>query len=121
MKVKNEKTGKIEDVRLPKRFKDKWVKALRSGKYTQTMGYLQIADSYSALGVACRIQHPYVKMQNKSYIADGGSGFQRARDINVPKILKGTSITNDVVYQLNNLELKGKSFNQVAAWIDKNL
>lgn len=35
----------------------RWVKALRSGKYTQERGYLRIGRGYCCLGVLCDIQN----------------------------------------------------------------
>ena len=47
---------------MVKKWKDKWVKALRSGKYKQ--GYAKLkdrADRYCCLGVLLRVLHPKIK------------------------------------------------------------
>ncbi len=46
----------------------KWVKALRSGKYTQARGRLQREEGFCCLGVACKIFHPeYQKNEGLLY------------------------------------------------------
>jgi hypothetical protein len=45
---------------------DKWIKALRSGKYKQTTGTLQNKEGYCCLGVACELFIPKNKRQFES-------------------------------------------------------
>lgn len=108
--------NKIE-YKLPKSFKKKWIAALRSGKFSQTKNALQNVDGYCCLGVACRIQHP--KMKLKSGLID--CGFKRLRDVNVPKILKGTSDDNPLVSKLSKMNDNGRSFKYIASYIEKYL
>ena len=54
--------------------RQKWVKALRSGKYKQGKGYLHHADKYCCLGVAQDLynkEHPKNKLKFRS--SYGGS------------------------------------------------
>lgn len=54
---------------MKKRIKNKWVKALRSGKYQQTTGALREGDSFCCLGVLCNIhaqEHPEIAAKQKS-------------------------------------------------------
>lgn len=124
MKVKNEKTGKIEDKRLPKIFKDKWLKALRSGEYKQADGRLEDINiitgekSYCCLGFACRIQHPNLIL-NGGYI-ELQVFKERLKNIKVPSILKGNSF-NIIVSKLSGMNDKGDSFKKIATWIEENL
>lgn len=123
MKIKNKETGKIEDIRLPKTFKSKWTKALRSGKYKQGNDYLQDSEgNYCCLGVACRIQHPKLDLTHKLSI---GTCFNRVRDINVPKYIKDSYVGNKdniIPGTLAAMNDSGKwSFKRIAIWIDKNL
>lgn len=136
MKIKNSKTGKMEDVRLPKKFKAKWIKALKSGKYKQGEGQLCNSDafgneSFCCIGVACRLQHPrfeqtagLVSKKNYDYVGS-------VENNKIPKILKGSHVTldsdfNPVVKKLVSMndgvngETK-KTFTQIANWIAKNL
>lgn len=47
--------------KLPKKFKEKWLKALRSGEYKQSTGFLteqyEGESNYCCLGVACKVAH----------------------------------------------------------------
>lgn len=43
----------------------KWCNALRSGKYSQTIGTLQDSNGYCCLGVACKIFIPESKQRIK--------------------------------------------------------
>jgi len=40
---------------MDKEVKQKWVDALRSGKYKQGQGYLRTPDGYCCLGVLCEV------------------------------------------------------------------
>ncbi len=123
MKVLNFETEQTNDVRLPKRFKRKWLKALRSGKFEQGRGDLEKKNlegesTYCCLGIACRIQHPRIKIK-------GGwidkENFKRLRDIDVPEILKGDGESNQVVEKLADMNDSGKSFAEIADFIEKEL
>ena len=118
MKIKDKKTGKVKDVKLPKAFKIKWLKALRSGDYLQSTHFLQTDAGYCCLGVACRIEHPKMKLKGLKVIK--GSKFH------VPNILKGDDADslnsyNIIVDKLASMNDAGKSFKQIANYIEKNL
>jgi len=126
MKILNEKTGKKEDVRLPKAFKKKWVAALRSGEFKQCEGsledYLPNSEEkigHCCLGVACRIVHPKMDLFQKGF-ADKGSFKSKLPNIKIPLLLKGDD-ENIVVKTLSEMNDKGKSFKFIAAYIEKNL
>lgn len=125
MKIKDKKTGKMVDVRLPKGFKTKWLKALRSGKYKQTEGYLNDENGYCCLGVACRINHPKVNLKDKPLINEFSFG-KNLKNINVPKILIGSGEMDDedynkIVERLSTMNDNGKSFTVIANYIEKHL
>jgi len=117
MKIKNEKTGKIEDIRLPKEFKNKWVKALRSGDYSQ--GKLRLENSCGdmcCLGVACRIVHPKLILKEFAYINDSVA----KKTTKVPGILKG--INSIIPEKLTKMNDSGKhSFKSIASYIERYL
>jgi len=120
MKILNKK-GKTIDVRLPKSFKNKWIKALRSGEYEQDRGHLQTNDGYCCLGVACRIMHPKMNL-NFGDISEYNFGKKKLENIKVPKLLKTYSEKNPVTEILINLnDEKNYSFKKIATWIEKNL
>jgi hypothetical protein len=123
MKTTNPETGKMEDVRLPKEFKEKWIAALRSGKFKQGSGYLQDGDEYCCLGVACRIAHPKMDIQKLCLIGVDDFGESKIKKIKVPSIIKGgdTPSENKIVSRLTKMNDKGKSFKTIANYIEKNL
>lgn len=125
MIVINKKTGKKQDIRLPKRFKAKWITALRSGEYKQGSIYLHDKEenTYCCLGVACRIIDPKIDMQHSGLIVEDVKIF---KDLKVPNILKGyedldSKEYNPVVDRLVTMNDGGRSFKLIANWIDKNL
>ena len=108
-KIKKSKWGK-----LPKAFKNKWIKALKSGKYIQGKDriYDVNTDTYCCLGVACDIVN--CKSDSNFII------FTNSRKI--PKILKGASKENKLVKKLVDMnDYSQKSFKEIAKWIEKNL
>ena len=105
--------GQEKEVQLPKLFKKKWLKALRSEKFKQGRTYLQNNNSYCCLGVACRIVHPKKKIETICYI-------EESLKTKVPKILRGNT-TNPVVQKLTTLNDTGESFEEISNWIEKNL
>lgn len=115
MKIKNQKTGKMEDVRLPKQFKTKWLKALRSGEFKQGDGSLRNnLNQYCCLGVGAKICGA-TSITGKGYI-------EKDREIRgiskIPSLIIGDGeIPSKLAYMNDN----GKSFKQIADWIDKNL
>lgn len=139
MKIKDQKTGKTKDVRLPKKFKEKWVAALRSGEFKQVTGALSaqfVDDTYDknkptettkigfcCLGVACKIMHPKLPLRNKALISE--SYFESK--IKVPKLLHGSPLVseeehyNPVVEKLVDMNDKRVSFKRIANFIEKNL
>lgn len=114
------KTKKVE--KLPKAFKTKWLKALRSGTFIQGVHALETLEGkFCCLGVACRIQHPRIKLKDKGLLTESSRNFKRLRDINVPNLLKGNTDDNPIVAKLTRMNDGGKSFKVIANWIEKNL
>ncbi len=121
MKIKDEKTGKTKDVRLPKDFKNKWVKLLRSGKYKQGESALcnevfdgddrLIGHNYCCLGIACIAAG--IKPNFNGFISDI-KGISK-----IPKILRQDE---DIPIKLSAMNDSGNwSFKRIASWINKNL
>lgn len=117
--------------KLPKVFKKKWLKALRSGEYKQGKGLLYSSkdDSYCCLGVACKVQG--ISPDQWGFM-DGKNKYK-----GIPDILIGYD-NNDLTNVLacmndafttrraNTIKpsftyKKRRSFKQIANWIEKNL
>lgn len=117
--------------KLDPKFKKKWVKALRSGKFKQARHTLGNQDrGYCCLGVACSIAGvtdkqmagkgmPYslTKKLQKELLA---SGF--------PKTLLSNNSTINQLVELNDNGVtdshgreRSKTFKGIATWIEKNL
>lgn len=109
--------------KLPRPFKNKWIKALRSDKFKQTSDYLKapikwddndkpIAFGHCCLGVACEI-----------------SGYHNIRAAlisndkkRIPSQLRGDNQLTEKLAQMNDGGGAPKrSFKQIANWIEKNL
>lgn len=53
----------MSKTKINKKDIQKWIDALRSGKYRQTIGGLQDEDGYCCLGVACKVFVPDVLLE----------------------------------------------------------
>lgn len=102
--------------KLPKAFKNKWIKALRSGDYKQ--GKLKLYnkefDSYCCLGVAaylCGVRD----FKGLTFIKKG-IGLRGISKI--PDLLKGDSGIPKGLASMND---RGYSFDEIAGYIKENL
>jgi len=113
--------------KLPKVFKKKWLKALRSGDYEQTDSALVSFKNkdiekpmYCCLGVACKIAgHNPISLQSSGWIT---GPLKKG----VPHIISGSGEsdvedTNTVAKKLAEMNDDGYSFKQIANYIQKNL
>lgn len=110
--------------------KDKWLKALRSGKYKQTTGVLKASDSYCCLGVLCDV---YSKTKKKSGIKfDDFNQFFDGENLKLSILsdriinwaeLSGNEIepSRDNHATLMVLNDSGKTFLEIADIIEKHL
>lgn len=98
--------------KLPPAFKRKWVRALRSNKYAQGTGQLRerALDEYCCLGVACDL------VGARTHINGIPLGYSSSRLL--PPELR---INHETAEHLSNMNDSGKSFAQIANWIEKNL
>ena len=120
-KVKKLEKKSLEESwpKLPVKFKEKWLAALRSGKYKQGYGSL-LTDygEYCCLGVACKV----AGVSDKNLKSLGEINTKKS-SLGVPKIL--LSVPNVMKILINKLVFMNddgeKSFIEIADWIDKNL
>lgn len=107
---------------------DKWVAALRSGKYKQTKGHLQTADGFCCLGVLLDINgiqpvkgetvadhDVYYYGEERAVIANQ---FLTTCDIKEPSGMFSSETERNT--QLSALNDDGKSFAEIADIIEKN-
>ncbi len=131
---KNKKVSKKKISKWPKlplEFKDKWVAALRSGKYKKCKEQLVKTTgnenyAYCVLGVAAKISGYDNNLIQETDLTSIPSSFMY-----VPKILRDmdeSGTTNDICDKLIEMNdgnehtgRKGYSFNRIADWIEKNL
>jgi len=101
--------------KLPVKFKEKWLKALRSGEYKQGEGYLLINNTLCCLGVGCKV----LNIPDKN-INNWGSP-SKGLDKRIPNYLIGGR-GNEYIDELMEMnDNDGKSFKQIANWIEANL
>ena len=88
--------------KLPKKFKEKWIKALRSEEYIQEKGALKGINGYCCLGVACRIVHPFLYLHTSTIVEDVAEKATK-----VPKLLKGYSDNPivDILVKMNDNDI----------------
>ena len=110
-------------IMLPTELKKKWVKALRSGEYDQGREALcsisRSGAQYCCLGVLYEVEHgenawemkpEYCNVNDGELCAEGNS-----------QVYGDRYIGSSVVVQLSRNNDTGKSFDDLADWIDENL
>lgn len=107
--------------RLPKEFAEKWIAALRSGKYKQTQSMLcrNAGDdtySYCCLGIAGKICGYTDELMNGDSVLNG------RRYTKVPQELQSIEFNPKLVCKVaGGMNDKGKSFEEIADWIEQNV
>jgi hypothetical protein len=97
------------------KLKEKWVKALRSGRYKQTTGVLSEHDSSGreancCLGVLCRVARLRKdNWRDWGLLSDFDSGYA---------LLEEHDFNEQPLASLND---EGKSFSEIADYIEENL
>lgn len=101
---------------MKKEIAEKWVEALRSGKYKQTKGKLRTPKGYCCLGVLCDISG--ISKWELGNEITGEYRYDRSRNF-LPMSVKertGINIQQDLVLMNDN----GKSFDVIADYIEKH-
>jgi hypothetical protein len=100
--------------------KVKWLEALRSRKFEQRQGVLRCNGSFCCLGILCDIVAPELwDLEDEAsqwYTLNGRGGSLSSslkERVGIDDIISGTLIN------LNDRE--GKSFTEIANWIEANL
>lgn len=100
---------------LEPKFKAKWVRALKSGKFKKRTGKLAHGETYCCLGVAACITGSFGK--------DFGGYTLKRQNAGLPNALMSqiglTSGDEADLIRMNDTE--GKSFKEIAQYIQENL
>jgi hypothetical protein len=115
---------------MDQEIKDKWLKALRGGRYKQVRGFLKRTTTskgikstgYCCLGVLCRVVEPNTKWES----IGGGLYEFHGKDTHLPKSvrdkLKLTPFEESQYWLLPVLnDTHRKSFKELADFIEKKL
>lgn len=106
---------------MDRKWRDKWVKALRSGKFRQTQGRLQDGNAYCCLGVLCHLVDPKKRFWRDDDIV---LPFQIVNKVGLD-IDRSPLHRNDPILgrrlTASMLNDRGKSFSEIADRIEKYL
>lgn len=102
--------------------KAKWIAALRSGQYKQGKGALCSKDTFCCLGVLAEVFGAQKQSDafGTIYLFETGvlTDIDYEWDMNVPEIL----LDEDNQDELTNMnDAEGKSFAEIADWIEENV
>jgi hypothetical protein len=105
-------------IKLPEDFKRKWIEALRSGEYKQGKYTLFDKDnnSFCCIGVACTIYNNNTIIHRNGFLPNGDYGYAA-----LPAAIAGGSCNTKVARLISMNDEEGKSFSQIAGWIEENL
>jgi hypothetical protein len=111
--------------KLPKKFKDEWVSALRSDKYDQDEGFLYNDCGYfCALGVAFHAvsEIPLNCLENIATLEDVPYEYNKKvpDELSIDVMVNGgkNSLANQITYLNDN---RSYSFKEIANWIEFNV
>lgn len=118
---------KKELKKLPPTVKTKWLEALRSGKYKQTIGKLRKPNGFCCLGVLYDVtsKNKWDNDKDQYCTISGSDSNLNSADVskNLIKVLD-QPLKNDVDsiqgYLAENND-RGWGFKKIANWIEKNL
>ena len=100
--------------KLPKRFKEKWVIALRSGLFDQTRNRLADQSGYCCLGVACLI----AGIPEKNLKGTGlPNGIYNKKQL--PKFFYSDANASIITTLTRMNDADGNSFEEIADYIEK--
>ncbi len=99
--------------------KQKWLEALRSGKYAQGVGFLRSGDNFCCLGVLCDIS-------GKQWIGDEDGQYSTADAPEEWSLLNHDTqaefgLAEDQMFALTQMNDRGKTFTEIADHIEKSI
>jgi len=105
-----------------KELRKKWVEALRSGQYKQTVGVLYDGTGYCCLGVACKVMGVEPETRNNNFYFDDQNSVLsiNAADKLGLKDCNGEFGTDDTILtgSLTTMNDDGMTFEQIADMIE---
>lgn len=115
-------------MKMPKEMKEKWVKALRSGEYTQGRGCLEMNGTYCCLGVLQMVTDGYTERSPGSALQTLPSQQWYEDHGIIDCVMDSTNYLRKTTYTLANMNdgngphLQARlSFPQIADWIEENV
>ena len=123
---------------MPASLKNRWLKALRSGRYKQTAGALRRRTEegdlkYCCLGVLCNVAGENWKETNRYFFDEYAANYGYDSTLEAtgdPTIEEGLldarhrrkfGLTNNTCYRLMRMNDNGKSFREIADVIEKSV
>lgn len=105
---------------MNKTLRNKWIKALKSGKYSQGQSYLYHMGNYCCLGVLCEVSKiPSTESQVDTRFYRGNG----TNDVDLlDKLLNTFGLTEfDQDHLISMNDTHRNSFDEIANWIEENL
>lgn len=99
---------------MKKELKDKWIKALRSGSYSQSHGILRNKIGFCCLGVLCDVDSPdwereymhnYRHISGRKFSLNGGD----------------FGLSDEAIRECVEMNDTGKRFEEIANYIEDNI
>jgi len=120
--TKQEQQENRKKFTLPRRFAEKWLEALRRGKYKRTICelYSRVYGGYCCLGVAGRVVGIEAKDLKGDFPKDCGKQLKLKYPLAFFKTEKRNGIS-DLSSTLAEMNDEGWSFKQIARWIELNV
>lgn len=102
--------------------KKSWLKALRSGNYEQCRKRLRHDDAYCCLGVLCDLRNAdaWTKTSGGTWLYNFPTGVRNEETIPFEELFEMT-LDSDARTALIDMNDDGKSFAEIADWIEAKL
>lgn len=119
----------MKALKMTMKLRDRWVKALRSGRYKQRKGSLKTADMYGSNARYCCLgvllttaRTKMVSMpHNRMLYAYEGVHGKNSGTLNKDKRRELGLLQRHCQVLMHMNDGKGKNFNEIADWIEKNV
>ena len=117
--------------KLPPKFKEKWLEALRSGDYDQCQSQLHEEGGFCCLGVAGIICGHSIEFMGDQGVFTKDQFKGNYKKLRIPSCLKGSPVQsknlepvkdfNQIVKTLTDMNDGGDTFDDIADWVEINL